>query len=63
MGESRHPAVWGVAAGRAVEEDNVDDTLQKISEDVKELLTRELPTHAITEERYHVQDPDVDFAL
>lgn len=61
--ESPHLAVWGVAAGRAVEEDNVDETLQKISEDVQKLLSLELPPNTITEDRYHPEDPDDEFAL
>lgn len=61
--ESHHLAVWGSAAGRSVEEGNVDETLQKISDDVKKLLSLDLPAEAITENRYHSQNPDDEFAL
>ncbi|MFK7733934.1 MAG: hypothetical protein AB8B48_20095 [Pseudomonadales bacterium] len=61
--DSNHLAVWGVAAGRAVEENTVDETLQMISEDVQKLLSLELEPNVITEERYHPQDPDDEFAL
>lgn len=61
--ESHHLAVWGGAAGRAVEEGNVDETLQKISDDVQKLLMQALPPEAITEDRYHTEDPGDEFAL
>lgn len=61
--ESNHLAVWSVAAVRAVEENTVDETLQNISEDVQKLISLELPPNAITEARYHPQDPDDEFAL
>lgn len=61
--ESSHLAVWGNAAGRAVEDNTVEETLQKISKDVQKLLSLELPPDAITEERYHPQQPDDEFSL
>ncbi len=61
--ESYHLAVWGGAAGRAVDVGNVDETLQKVSHDVQKLLLLALPPEVITESRYHPEDPDDEFAL
>lgn len=61
--ESYHLAVWGGAAGRAIEVGNVDETLQKISDDVQKLLKQALPPEVITEYRYHPEDPEDEFAL
>lgn len=61
--ENSHLAVWSVAASRAVEEDNVQETLSKIQEDVRLLLSLELTADEITADRYHPQDPDDWFAF
>lgn len=61
--DNRHLQVWGSAAGRAIDEGNVDDTLIKIAADLELLLAQELGPDAITAERYHAQDPDDWFAL
>lgn len=61
--ENAHLAVWGIAAGRAVDEDNVDETLAMISEDVDLLITQDLGPDAITAGRYHPQDEDDFFAM
>jgi len=58
-----HLSVWGVAAGRAVNEGNVDETLDFIASDLEKLLAEELPTDAITADRYHEPDPDDWFAF
>lgn len=61
--QSRHLAVWGVAAGRAVDESNVEETLEMISQDLDLLLSKKLAPDAITAGRYHAQDPDDWFAF
>ena len=57
-----HLSVWSVAAGRAVKEDSVDETLEAITADLQRLLAGELPPDAITANRYHEPDPDDWFA-
>jgi hypothetical protein len=61
--DSRHLAIWGAAAARAVKEENVDETLQKISMDLQKLLALDLAPSSITADRYHLQDPDDWFAF
>ena len=61
--DNRHLAVWGAAAGRAIDEDNVDETLQRIAADVKLLLSGELQPDAVTAARYHEQEADDWFAF
>ncbi|MEO0438755.1 MAG: hypothetical protein AAF098_17810 [Pseudomonadota bacterium] len=61
--ENAHLAVWSVAATRAVEEDNVDETLARIQQDVESLMLLELSAEDITADRYHPQDPDDWFAF
>lgn len=58
-----HLAVWGIAAQRAVDEANVDETIAQIADDVSALLARELSPEAVTAARYHPQDPDDFFAI
>lgn len=55
--------VWGVAATRAVDEGNVEETLEKITQDLQKLLSLELAPDRITAGRYHPQDPDDWFAI
>jgi len=61
--DNRHLAVWGAAAGRAIDENNVDATLRRIAEDLGALMSGTLPADAIRAERYHEQDPDDWFAF
>lgn len=56
-------ATWGIAASRAVNEGNVEETLDLISDDLGKLLSRELTPDAITVDRYHPPDPDDPFAF
>ena len=60
--KSSHLAVWGVATERAVGEDNVEETLELITEDLQQLLARELDPDAVTAGRYHPEDPNDWFA-
>jgi hypothetical protein len=61
--DTRHLAIWGEAAGRAIKENNVDQTLERIRQDLDQLLASSLPADAITAERYHAPDPDDWFAF
>lgn len=61
--QSRHLAVWGVAASRSVDEGNIDETLKKIERDLDLLIAREMSADAIVADRYHPDDPDDYFAL
>ncbi|MFK7828477.1 MAG: hypothetical protein AB8B57_01740 [Congregibacter sp.] len=61
--KSQHLAAWGVATSRAVAEQNVDETLDKITSDLQKLLLRQLRSDAITPERYHAPDPEDWFAF
>ncbi|MEL7043804.1 MAG: hypothetical protein AAGL66_02125 [Pseudomonadota bacterium] len=56
-------ATWGIAASRAVDEGNVEETLDRISDDLGKLLSRELTADAITVDRYHAPDPEDPFAF
>lgn len=56
--DNQHLATWGVAASRAVNEDNVDETLDKISDDVQALLAMQIGPDEISADRYHEPDPD-----
>jgi len=58
-----HLAVWSIAAGRAVNEDNVDKTLDAIMADLQQLLAGALSPDAITANRYHEPDPEDWFAF
>jgi len=57
-----HLSIWSVAAGRAVKEDSVDETLDAIIADLQRLLAGELLPDAITANRYHEPDQDDWFA-
>lgn len=61
--DNRSLAVWGVAATRAVDEGNVEETLENIAQDLQKLLSLELAPDTITAGRYHPQDPDDWFAI
>ena len=61
--DNRHLAVWGIAAGRAIEENNIEETLDSITADLEGLLSQRLAPDDITAGRYHEQDPDDWFAL
>lgn len=61
--DSRHLAIWGSAAGRAIDEGDVDETLAKIGEDLELLLSESLDPDTITAARYHPQDPEDWFAF
>ncbi len=56
-------ATWSIAASRAVAEGDVEETLDRIGDDLAQLLNRELTADAITAERYHAPDPDDIFAF
>ena len=61
--DNRHLAVWGAAAGRAIDDGNVDATLGRIRQDLELLLSRQLRPDDIEPARYPAQDPDDWFAL
>lgn len=61
--DNRHLAVWGEAAGRALDTGTVDETLARIERDVRGLLAGDLPADRVSPERYHRQDPDDWFAF
>lgn len=61
--DNRHLAVWGGAASRAINEENVDEILDKIGDDLEKLLAAQLPPDAIHADRYHDPDPDDWFAF
>jgi hypothetical protein len=58
-----HLGVWGAAAERSVAEQNIDETLQKITDDLQGLLNQDLLAGDITAGRYHPQEPDDWFAF
>jgi hypothetical protein len=56
--DNQHLATWAIAASRAVKEENVDETLERISEDVQALLALQIGPDEIDADRYHEPDPD-----
>lgn len=56
-------AVWGQATERAIEEGNIDATLDRIEDDLRSLLAGTLDPATITASRYHPPDPEDWFAL
>ena len=56
-------SVWGNAASKAIAEEEVEATIERIEQDVEALIAGELAPEAISAERYFPEDQDDVFAF